>query len=290
MNVFEIDDNQNGYVGLLRYVHARGQKVDSRVGPARELMNTAIVLHDPRLSMVQGVGRQRINNAVGVAEGMFLVAGYTDDEMLCRITPAMKNYADDDGYFHGAYGRRASCGLIEAIDLLRRSPDTRQAVVNIWDSILDQPLTDPHRDMPCTLSLSFHIRDGKLRMTTVMRSNDAWLGWTYDSLMFTMLQLTVADYLGIPPGPYTHIAHSFHLYERDVRKADQLHIADPDFIPAPTPWFSAGGYPSWLDVQTEAGLLIRGSYVASTQNDRIIDDVLSSYRDSETNAERFSDD
>lgn len=52
-----------------------------------------------------------------------------------------------------------------------------------------------------------------------MRSNDLWLGTTYDVMQFVMLQASIASVLKAGVGKYVHTAGSLHLYERDWDKA-----------------------------------------------------------------------
>jgi hypothetical protein len=55
-----------------------------------------------------------------------------------------------------------------------------------------------------------------------MRANDAWKGFPNDVFQFTQLQCTAARCLGVGFGTYFHHATSFHLYETDLEKVDQL--------------------------------------------------------------------
>ena len=56
-------------------------------------------------------------------------------------------------------------------------------------------------------------------MVAMMRSNDAFMGFTHDVFCFTMLQEIIARSLGVALGDYHHFATSLHLYERDTVKA-----------------------------------------------------------------------
>jgi thymidylate synthase len=55
-----------------------------------------------------------------------------------------------------------------------------------------------------------------------MRSQDIYLGFTYDMVMFTQLHQTVANVLGVEAGPLVHQVRSLHAYERDIPTIDQL--------------------------------------------------------------------
>jgi thymidylate synthase len=56
------------------------------------------------------------------------------------------------------------------------------------------------------------IRDNKLHMTVIMRSNDLVFGLPNDIMWFLITQQIIADLLGIETGEYIHIANSLHYY------------------------------------------------------------------------------
>lgn len=105
-----------------------------------------------------------------------------------------------------------------ARDALRADPDTRQAYVRV---ALPRHQADGVRDQVCTLHLNFLLRDGRLDLTAVMRSNDAVRGLAYDMPWFCGLLTRMAAELDPTPavGRYHHLAHSLHLYARDVPAA-----------------------------------------------------------------------
>lgn len=100
------------------------------------------------------------------------------------------------------------------IEILKRKPDSRQAVVQLFDAD-DLSRT---KDVPCTCTLQFLLRGGRLELVVHMRSNDAFLGLPHDLFAFTMLQELVARSLAAELGTYSHFVGSLHLY--DERRAE----------------------------------------------------------------------
>jgi len=97
------------------------------------------------------------------------------------------------------------------IDELTRNPDSRRAVMDIRDNKID-----PYNAHPaCLQHIQFLIREGRLHMKVLMRSNDAVEATFMNAFAFVMLQKKVADALGLPVGTYVHRANSFHCYEKD---------------------------------------------------------------------------
>jgi thymidylate synthase len=212
-----------GYPELVEAIVSCGRRRSPRGQDTHELQNCTVVLTDPTKAHPNESGR-RYGAAIAAAESACLVGGISDPELLIAAGPNFVRFLDG-GALHGAYGPRDRGQLPNVVRRLKDDPDTRQAVLQVWDARYDQAGWVP-ADLPCTLSFGFAIYDGRLEMTTTMRSNDVWYGVAHDFPMFTCLQLTVADALGLPPGPYTHQAYSLHLYDRDLPAVeDQLGSA-----------------------------------------------------------------
>lgn len=95
--------------------------------------------------------------------------------------------------------------------------DTRQAFLRFS---LPEHQWVGNKDQTCTMHANFLIRDDKLNLTVVMRSNDLVLGLVYDmpwfvSLMDNMLTELKDTYPTLTKGHYTHMVHSMHIYEKN---------------------------------------------------------------------------
>lgn len=106
------------------------------------------------------------------------------------------------------------------VDSLRSDKDTRQAVLRFS---LPEHFYKGNKDMTCTLSGTFHIREDKLYLSVHMRSNDLMLGLVYDlgwfiSLMDDMIRSLNDIYPNLQKGSYAHLVDSMHIYDRDEDK------------------------------------------------------------------------
>jgi thymidylate synthase len=99
-------------------------------------------------------------------------------------------------------------------------------VIQLYDPSRD---TLGHRDVPCTLSYRFYLRQHRLHMHTTMRSQDLWFGFPYDVFTATLIQELLAGWLGVELGDYHHHIDSLHLYDKHLDAARQV----PD-APAPS--------------------------------------------------------
>jgi thymidylate synthase len=163
------------------------------------------------------------------AEFVLHERGERDSEAFAKHAPFWRKIANSDGTVNSAYGwliwRNKSCPNDTtpwewARRALQKDPDTRQAFLRFS---LPEHQWDGNRDQPCTMHGHFLLRDGALHLTVVMRSNDVVLGLVYDMPWFIHLLHRMAREIGAARvGTYTHIAHSLHLYERDLRVAERM--------------------------------------------------------------------
>ncbi len=152
-----------------------------------------------------------------VAEWLWISGGFSDVASIARYNSVISQFSDDGQTLYGAYGKRWNNQRAFVLNTLNRDPETRQAIVNLWTP--NPPLS---KDIPCTLTWQFLIRDNKLNMTVNMRSSDAWLGLPYDWFVFSQIGNEVAQEFEIPRGTLTLNLTSSHLYERDIEKAKEV--------------------------------------------------------------------
>jgi thymidylate synthase len=231
--IINIPDAINGYVDLVHHVLKHGKEAAPRGMKTREIEDAVIRIDDVRNTLPLGVGRGTVPG-IGAVEACQLLAGVATPKLVIEVGPMFKNYAEDNGVFHGAYGARTTDQYAPVIERLKKDPDSRQALVTIWNPVLD--LLPNKRDYPCTILHQFRIRDNKLNMSVYMRSNDVWLGAAYDFFQFTRVQIAMASVLGVAPGSYAHHVGSLHIYEQHYDVAENLrHTTEPyESIPAIT--------------------------------------------------------
>lgn len=249
--LFEYDTLQEGYADLVSSIANLGRRRNPRGQATSEIENATVVIRDPSRAWPNGINR-KYGRAIAAAEAMCLVGGVGDPQLMCEVGANFKRFLDG-GQLHGAYGPRVRAQMENVCEKLRDDPDTRQAIVQVWDARYDMAGWTP-KDLPCTLSFGFAIFDGKLEMTTTMRSNDVWWGVAHDFPMFTCLQQTVASAIGRDVGPYTHQAYSLHLYDRDLEAFEALRApVEPPMIVRGL--YAAGG---WEQGAERARTILRG--------------------------------
>lgn len=193
-----------------QYVLEQGQVVAPRGMATKELLNVTIEIQSPWNIPIYMENR-KFNHRIGAREALQLVGQVTDPEAMLDAAGVFGKFMDG-GILHGAYGPRIHGNLSKVVDLLKKDWSSRQAVLTIFSS--DKDLGIATKDVPCTLSLQFFVRNKKLLARTNMRSNDVFLGMPYDFTQFIALQGAVAKALDLEMGTYTHCVGSLHLYEQ----------------------------------------------------------------------------
>lgn len=211
------------FLAAAHAVRRDGMIVTPRGMATTEVLGAHLCLTDPRRRFVDAPPARILNPAFAVAETLWILSG-SDGPWIFQYNRALTRYTDD-GRLQGAYGPRMRKwrGRIDQLDgvrrLLTRDPDSRQAVIQLFDPERD---TRGHRDVPCTLGYRFFLRAGRLHMHTSMRSQDLWLGFPYDIFAATVLQELLAGWLGAELGEYHHFVDSLHLYDQHLTPASEL--------------------------------------------------------------------
>lgn len=213
-------------------------------GAAKELVGVLLELTNPRARLSRTESRGKLFSCLG--ELCWYLAGSNKLDFIAYYISEYRKFADGDRVFGGYGPRLLNWGglnqLEKVTEYLRTKRDSRQAVVQLFDR---HDIIEPHKDVPCTCTLQFMRRDGKLHMLTHMRSNDAFKGLPHDVFCFTMLQELISRDLGLELGQYKHAVGSLHLYDKDKDSTDrylalgwQTTKAQMPPMPEGEPWSS----------------------------------------------------
>jgi thymidylate synthase len=120
------------------------------------------------------------------------------------------------GYYYN-YGARAfNLDGVNQIDdyvvpLLKNDNTSRRATVVFYDPRKDsQPFK---RDIPGMIMMNFNVRNNKLDVTTLVRSNDLFFGWPANIYQTSILQAYVAKAIGSKLGSITTKSISAHIFD-----------------------------------------------------------------------------
>lgn len=164
---------------------------------------------------------RKVNLPFMLGEAYWILSGSNRVSDITNYMKTYKNFSDDGVFLRGAYGPKVVDQLGYVVDTLELDYDSRQAVINIWR---ERP--GKSKDIPCTLSMQFLIRNGKLHSVTTMRSQDIVLGFTYDVFTFSMVAMSVKLLLKergihVELGDLIVNAGSLHVYEKHYEEAKE---------------------------------------------------------------------
>lgn len=247
---------------VLRRLLKRGTPILPAKGKAREFTSVLIELSDPRNRFSRTEGRGTLFHFLG--ETLWYLSGSDRLDFIEYYIPKYRGFIEASRRAkraRGAYGPRLFGGgdssqMAKILAALKgRNTDTRRAVLQIFDR---SDLKPHNRDIPCTTTLQFLPRQGKLHLAATMRSNDAYIGFPGDVFAFTFIQELAAKTLGLELGTYTHFVGSLHLYDKNVGAARQ-YLAEGFQTPVPMPEMPDGdpwGSVDWL-LKTERALRLK---------------------------------
>lgn len=198
-------------------VSPRGFKIN-------EIMNAVHIVEDPSLCLYKNAKRGSQLKYIA-AETVYYFSGRRDLNFIKKYAPFWEQIANEDLTVNSAYGnlifteenRFGMTQWMWAFQSLVKDRDTRQAIILFNKPEYQYP---GNKDVICTLNGIFNIRDNKLNFTIQMRSNDAILGTPTDFAFFCLLQMQMlkllqeAAYPKLELGTFTHIANSYHVYEK----------------------------------------------------------------------------
>jgi len=230
---------------------------NTRNGPALVFPEPVITTYRyPQERVLFHKGRDA-NPIFHLMESIWMLAGRRDVQFLQHFNSTIGQFSDDGKVFNAAYGYRwrrhfGFDQLEEVIKALRRDPETRQAVIQMWDQ---DDLVKRTKDKACNTQVVFDTRGNKLNMTVFNRSNDIWWGaYGANAVHFSFLQEFVACAIGMRCGAYRQVSNNLHLYT-EVYNATKYVESPPnheDFdlyssgIVRPTPIMLNGDYKSFL--------------------------------------------
>lgn len=219
----------DAYARGIQLIHTQGLHQDSRYGPTLEVSEPVATVYSNPCERVLFDAHRNVNPFFHLFEALWILAGRNDVEWVAQFASKMREFSDDGQRFHGAYGARlrnwggdklssfntvlepGMDQLEKAIELLKRDPETRRAVVAIYDPALDLGFSS--KDIPCNDTIKFESRGGVLNMIVFCRSNDMiWGAYGTNAVQFGFLLEYVASMVGMAVGTYTQISCNYHVY------------------------------------------------------------------------------
>jgi thymidylate synthase len=164
-------------------------------------------------------------------EFLWYLNGDPKDHSIYEHASIWKDITNADGSIYSNYGQYIFGNqnqFDDVVKTLSEDKDSRRAAISILNV---NHLKSVTKDIPCTYSISFRIRNNFLNMSVRMRSMDAIFGFSNDipcfSFIHEMMFISLKEiYPELEYGKYHHCADSFHVYERHFEMLNSLAKKD----------------------------------------------------------------
>lgn len=171
---------------------------------------------------------RKIPTKIFIAEQIWFISGARKPEDFLRdFTKIWDDFTNPGDVVTVAYGYRwrrhfgrDQLGML--VNMLERDPSSRHGVIITWDPSSDGLGGVSKGNVPCPYTFTVNIIGGRLNMMNVVRSNDMILGFPHDVAGFALLQLVLAQKLGVLPGVYSHIIANAHVYDTHYDAAHDM--------------------------------------------------------------------
>jgi thymidylate synthase len=147
-------------------------------------------------------------------------------------------WADEHGELGPVYGRqwrawgtadgRGIDQIAQAVEQLRRNPDSRRILVSAWNV----GELERMRLMPCHAFFQFYVAAGRLSCQLYQRSADVFLGVPFNVASYALLTHLFAQQCDLVPGELIWTGGDCHLYLNHLTQADLQLTRTP--LPAPS--------------------------------------------------------
>lgn len=200
-----------------------------------ELLAYQIVITNARERIIWNA-KSPLNAVTGIARFVWTMAGSDRLADIAFYEPRVAPYTDDGISVPGSsYGHRivqvrpGINQLTSAITRLKEDLSSRRIAITIFQP---EDIVRTSADIPCAFGLFYHVRDGQLYATLIMRSNNAITLLPFNIFEFSLLAEVVACEAGVELGPFVYQAASMHLFTSDAKRAHDIIAAD---VPAHPP-------------------------------------------------------
>lgn len=205
---------------------------ESRNGTVMRLPGVTTVTLSRPLENVCFLESRDANPFFHLIEALAMIAGENSVEFLSFFASNMKGFSDNGRTYNAFYGTRARNTWGDQIDdvirILRDDPDSRQAIVNLWDPA---DLNRQTKDKACNLMMIFTREGDRIDMTTFNRSNDAVWGFMTGANMvhFPFFHEYVACALDCHVGSWHHSSANMHVYTWNEKWIKIMEESGPEF-------------------------------------------------------------
>ena len=225
------------YLDLLHRIRTEGVRKDDRTGTG----TINVFGHQMRFNLEEGfplVTTKKLHLKSIIHELLWFLKGDTNVKYLQENGVRIWNeWADENGDLGHIYGYQWRSwpdyegGFIdqisEAVETIRKNPDSRRIIVNAWNVSDLKNMNLP----PCHMFFQFYVADGRLSLQMYQRSADSFLGVPFNIASYALLLQMMAQVTGLKPGDFIHTLGDAHIYLNHLEQVDLQLSREPRPLP-----------------------------------------------------------
>ena len=228
------------YHTLLRHILDNGRLKEDRTGTG----TISTFGYQMRFDLSEGfplVTTKKIHLKSVIHELLWFIKGDTNVSYLQENGVRIWNeWASPDGDLGHIYGYQWRSWpdyagghidqLRQAIETIRKNPDSRRIIVSAWNVADLDNMNLP----PCHAFFQFYVSDGRLSLQLYQRSADSFLGVPFNIASYALLTMMVAQICGLKPGEFIHSFGDLHIYRDHLEQVQTLLAREPRPLPKMT--------------------------------------------------------
>ena len=225
------------YLDLMRHVRKNGVFKDDRTGTGtysvfgyqmRFDLSAGFPLVTTKKTFLKGI----------IHELLWFLSGSTNIKYLTdHDVHIWDEWADEHGELGPVYGSqwRSWTGpdggttdqISSVVNDLKSNPDSRRHIVSAWNVAEVDDMALP----PCHSLFQFYVADGRLSCQLYQRSADIFLGVPFNIASYALLNMMIAQVVGLKVGEFVHTLGDAHLYTNHLEQTDKQLQRDPRPLP-----------------------------------------------------------
>ena len=229
--------NMKQYLDLLQRIRTEGVKKEDRTGTG----TISVFGHQMRFNLEDGfplVTTKKLHLKSIIHELLWFLSGDTNVKYLQENGVRIWNeWADENGNLGHIYGYQWRSwpdyegGFIdqisEAVETIRKNPDSRRIIVNAWNVADLKKMNLP----PCHMFFQFYVANGRLSLQMYQRSADTFLGIPFNIASYALLLQMMAQVTGLEAGDFIHTLGDAHIYLNHLEQVDLQLTRTPRPLP-----------------------------------------------------------
>jgi thymidylate synthase len=225
------------YLDLLDHVLKNGTEKSDRTGTG----TISVFGYQMRFNLNDGfplLTTKKLHLKSILHELLWFISGNTNIRYLNENGVRIWNeWADENGDLGPVYGYQwrswpADGGrkidqLLNVINSIKKSPDSRRHIVSAWNVGELDKMALP----PCHIMFQFYVAEGRLSCQLYQRSADIFLGVPFNIASYALLTHMVAQAADLRPGDFVHTLGDAHIYLNHIDQVKLQLTREPYSLP-----------------------------------------------------------